>query len=413
MVKEMHTVIVGGGIAGLWLADQLSAHGDRVSVLEKYDYLGGRVVSSKYTWRSPGCSNARYELGAGRIHTSHRMVRALIRRFHLRTAPNSTTMSWMPLDTGIPEPLSFEPVWGALLHEFRKLPAHVLANTTLAALASDILGKEDAAALLMRYPYRAEVEQQRADVGIRTFETEMGTQQGYMSVCGGLTQLISGLERACRHRGVSFHLNTEVVNVQRHDDKYLVRVRGSEKPIMADRVILALHASALKHLPVCHNIPALRYVGMAPLTRIYAKFTAPWPLEGRIVTDSPIRYIIPIDPAAGIIMISYTDDRDTKFWHGLKGDALRDKMHAELRRLFAEVPPMEWIRPYEWTDGATYWKPGNYSPEEMSRAVMCPRPQFMPRLYICGESFSPYKQAWVEGALEHAAALLHTHLLKE
>jgi len=400
MVKEMHTVIVGGGIAGLWLADQLSASGDRVSVLEKYDYLGGRIVTAK----------AGYEIGAGRLHRTHSRLRALIRRFHLHTVPIGGQTLWMPLATGAPIPSTFDSTWSAILDVIRNLPAETLATHTLSSLTAQMIGATD---LLLQYPYRTETEAQRADVGIRSFDAEMGTQQGFMVVREGMSAVVRGLERACRQRGVRFYLNTEVSNVQRHNDSYLVRVRGSEKPIVADHVVLALHASALRHLPVCQNIPALRHVGMAPLTRIYAKFTAPWPLEGRVVSDSPIRHIIPIRPTEGLVMISYTDGQDTEFWRGLKDDALRDKMHTELCRLFAEVPPMEWIRPYEWADGTTYWKPGDYSPEEMSRAVMCPRPQFMPHLYICGESFSPYKQAWVEGALEHAAALLHTHLSRK
>jgi glycine/D-amino acid oxidase-like deaminating enzyme len=271
------------------------------------------------------------------------------------------------------------------------------------------MGPAAATALLDQYPYRTETEKQRADVGIHAFDTEMRSQDGFMVVREGLSAVIRGLETACRKRGVVFHLNTEVANVQRHGEGCIVRVRKGD-PVAADRVVLALHASALRHLPVCHNLEPLRHVGMAPLTRIYAKFTDPWPLEGKVVTDSPIRYIIPINPATGLLMISYTDDRDTAIWHGLKGDALRDKMRAELLRLFAEVPEMEWIRPYEWTDGTTYWRPGTYDVEAASRAIMNPRPVFLPQLYICGESFSPYKQAWIEGALDHAAALLRTHL---
>jgi monoamine oxidase len=395
----MHTVIVGGGIAGLWLADQLSIRGDRVTVLEKYDYLGGRIVTAKDG----------YEIGAGRLHTSHHRLRSLIRRFHLHTVPIGGTTLWMPLATGVPEPNTFDATWAAVLSVMRRLPPETLATHTLATLAADTMGPAAATALLNQYPYRTETELQRADVGIRAFDTEMRSQAGFMVVREGLSAVVRGLETACRKRGVMFHLNTEVANVQRHGDGCIVRVRKGD-PIVADRVVLALHASALRHLPVCQNLEPLRHVGMAPLTRIYAKFTDPWPLAGKVVTDSPIRYIIPINPAAGLIMISYTDDRDTAIWHGLKGDALRDKMHAELLRLFAEVPEMEWIRPYEWTDGTTYWRPGTYDVEAASRAIMNPRPVFLPQLYICGESFSPYKQAWMEGALEHAAALLRTHL---
>jgi monoamine oxidase len=54
----MRTIVIGGGIAGLWIANKLVRQGDDVTVLEKYDYIGGRVLTSKYG----------YELGAHGHH---------------------------------------------------------------------------------------------------------------------------------------------------------------------------------------------------------------------------------------------------------------------------------------------------------------------------------------------------------
>ena len=34
----------------------------------------------------------------------------------------------------------------------------------------------------------------------------------------------------------------------------------------------------------------------------------------KVVTNSPIRYIIPVDAKKGIIMISYTDGADAVWW---------------------------------------------------------------------------------------------------
>ena len=111
-------------------------------------------------------------------------------------------------------------------------------------------------------------------------------------------------------------------------------------------------------------------------------------------------------------MISYTDDRDTIPWRGLKGAPLVEKIARELASLFPGVhaPEPEWVRPYEWSDGTTYWRPGPYDPVAMSRAAMQPRPATMPGLFICGEPFSVGHQAWMEGALEHAELLWNIHL---
>lgn len=76
---------------------------------------------------------------------------------------------------------------------------------------------------------------------------------------------------------------------------------------------------------------------------------------------------------------------------------------ADLRRVFADrqIPDPELMRIYAWSEGASYWLPGEYKPEEVSDQIMNP----IPNIYICGESFS-LRQAWVEGALEHAEGML-------
>ena len=43
----MHVVIVGGGIAGLTAARELSSSSVRVTLVEASDYLGGRIRADK------------------------------------------------------------------------------------------------------------------------------------------------------------------------------------------------------------------------------------------------------------------------------------------------------------------------------------------------------------------------------
>jgi monoamine oxidase len=392
-----HTVIVGAGIAGLWLADQISATQptEHVTVLEKYGNVGGRIATSKHG----------YEIGAGRIHNTHHRVRALIRRFGLTESPIGPNSYWLPLAAAgtDPVPNEFEAQWAAFCTLIARLPPRTLATTTLHDLAFQILGRDAATELLNRYPYRAETEKQRADVGLEVFRTEMGTRAGYFSVREGLSAIVRGLETACRDRGVVFRTNTEVTDLRPCGLGYSIEIKGAPS-LTADRVILAIHASALQKIPLVRDHPTVKRVGMAPLTRIYAQYPRgiSWLGSKRIITDSPIRYIIPINPATGLVMISYVDDRDTKFWYGLKGPALQAKLQRELKRLFPNetIPEPKWIRPYEWHDGCSYWRPGDYDVTAASKAIIQPRTG----LFVTGESFSPYKQAWIEGALDHAAA---------
>lgn len=388
------TVVVGAGIAGLWIANRLAAAGEHVTVLEAYGKPGGRVLTSKHG----------YELGAGRIHRSHRRVRTLLRRYGLHETALSPAIAWHPVGSP-PVPNQFDAIWSAVCTELRRLRPSTLASHTLRELAEVILGKVHADRLLEMYPYRVETERMRADVALAAFEGEMHGHQGFTVCREGLSAMIAGLVRDLRAAGGTLRLNTRVTDVQRigSSDRYRVLLERGQ-PITADKVILALHATALRALPVTAKMPALQHLGMAPLTRIYAQYPGGW-RHGREVTDSPLRYVIPIDPHNGVVMISYTDDRDTKRWHGLSGEELTSAIQSEVRRLYGpRTPDPLWVRPAEWKEGTTYWRPGHYSPARMSRAALQPRSD-MPGLFCCGESFSPTQQAWMEGALAHAELL--------
>lgn len=394
-----HTVIVGAGIAGLWLAWRLAKRGDRVTLLEKYDYLGGRVVTSK---------KYGVEIGAGRISKQHHRVRALIRRYGLHTAPINEEILWWPVGSP-PQPNDFDATWSAFIRLFAKLPPAVLATHTLRQLTESAVGPRAAEALLTQFPYRAETESERADVALAVFQPgrgEMASHAGYFVVREGLSTLIAGLERDCRAAGVRIRTGAEVSAIE--DEGRTVCLVGGQR-VRGDRVVLALHAVALKKLLPAAAHRDLKHLGMERLIRIYAQYPTPAWFGSMVpvVTDSPLRYIIPINPQQGTIMISYISEQDTQPWWGLKGDALVTAIQKEVHRLFGpHIPDPLWVQSYEWSEGCTYWRPGAYDPHEVAARLAHPAPH----LYVCGESLSVGRQAWMEGALENAASLLDDHL---
>jgi monoamine oxidase len=133
-----------------------------------------------------------------------------------------------------------------------------------------------------------------------------------------------------------------------------------------------------------------------------------------VVTGNPVRYFIPIDASKGIAMVSYTDADDAFRMIQLlesKGEkALGSFLLKQLRSLFPSrnVPDYLFFKSHPWTHGCTYWTPGSYSAEAMSQETMHPDPKNLPSVYLCGESFS-LRQAWMEGAIEHAEGLLKRH----
>lgn len=411
-------VIVGAGIAGLRCGIELLHKRPKTTVviLEKYNYKGGRVVTYKKKLEDVKgvCTHLQWENGAGRIHSSHTKVLDLIKQYNLTTFPLSTEQFYTT--TGELQPNTFDDLMNLFrpsLHEFQP---SILATHTLRELFQMLL-KEKANSFLNEFPYRAEVETLRADLGLESFKEEMGTYVGYVVVKEGLSAIIDGMVKEFEKLGGQIFLNQSVTDIQNDKETYLVRSKTKAGDVVweAKKVIFALHRDALKQIPCFSNWSTLNHLKMEPLLRVYAVFPTQngksWFSEiGRTVSPGPIRYFIPINPACGIVMLSYTDGRDAR--HLLKildkgEEDLEEYLMKEIRRMFPQhtIPDPQFFKAHPWFEGCTYWLPGSYSPKELSEQALQPFPDSMPGIYCCGESFS-LRQAWMEGALEHADLLL-------
>jgi len=173
--------------------------------------------------------------------------------------------------------------------------------------------------------------------------------------------------------------------------------------IHSKKLICAIPSESLKKIPYFKNLEVLKHVKMEPLLRTYAAYKTPWFKGlGRIVTDTPIRYFLPIND--NIAMVSYTDSKDAEYYKKIDKKRLGEVIQTGLRELFPDrkIPDYSYFKDHYWSYGATYWLPGNYSVSEESKKSIKP---FDEDLFIIGESFS-MKQAWMEGALEQTKKYL-------
>ena len=414
-------VIVGCGIAGLTCGIELAKQKKKVCILEKYGYTGGRVV----TYRNDG---HQWENGAGRISDKHVKVHRLVKKYGLHTVAIGTDQLYIARketeENGYPN--RFEEQFAAILHQVKQLSPQLLATHTLEKICKSILGEAKALEFLTQFPYRAEVSVMPADVAVKSFVGEMGSYEGYTVCVEGLSSLIDGMVKEFKDLGGEVRLRHEMLSLKQKGGTVTVSCRvGSKKEgfsnaeISGEKCILALHSSALKACESTRHFPALRHLVMCPLLRTYAVF----PVQGgkswfsdlpRVVTGHLTRYFIPVDPKHGVVMISYTDADDASRLMKIldtKGEkALGSMILRDVRSMFPErhVPDYLFFKTHPWTFGCTYWTPGEYDVEAMSNEAMHPDPKSLPSVYVCGESFS-MRQAWMEGAIEHAEALVQTH----
>lgn len=392
------TLIVGAGIAGLYCAREILKHNPNKSVLicEKYKEIGGRIA----TFHKGDIS---WEMGAGRISSNHRLVHGLLKEYGLHVIPIGGDLKYRETGSAPYEDNHFEPAIDIFLGPLRMLPTSILGTKTLQDVMIGVYGEKETQKWMDRFPYHAEVTVMRADMALREFFDEMHSHSGFGVCKEGLDALIDAMAADIRKRGGHFRTEWELTNVMKGHAEF--RVDGEKMQISAKQIILTLPVLALRKLSLFKRWKPLSYVAMSPLLRIYAKFKGvkPW-FQGlpRVVTTSPIRYFIPINEEKGTAMISYTDNHFATHYMKMK-DGLEETVMKDLRELFPEytIPEPQLFHYYPWEDGVSYWTPGEYRPEEVSRAALTP----FPGIYLCGESFS-LRQGWMEGSLEHAVELL-------
>jgi monoamine oxidase len=425
-------IIVGAGIAGLSTGiDVLKKYPNkRCIILEKYNYIGGRMVT--YKKKLPRVGQVQWENGAGRIADSHKEIHALIKRYNLHTDPISSGSWFAPKEYDGEEEMSdnnFAELSGIYLDSIAALPLRVLQSTTLGKLLPEIFGPR-IIEFILKFPYYSEIHTLRADLALKTFREEMGAVEGF-SVCReGLSAIIESMISEFEKLGGVIHKNIELTEVispalgKTNNIRLTCKLNNSgvdqrlcNVHYKAKACVLALHSEALRHIKGVQDFPVLKHLKMRELMRVYAVFPKikgqkkVW-FDGleKVVTDGANRYIIPVNSEKGSIMISYTDGADVAYWRKKYGNNDENKMVAEmldnLTELFpgVNIPVPIFTKVHYWSEGCTYWLPGSYDPISESKGALHPDPIKFPHLFMCGESFS-MRQAWMEGAIEHAKQL--------
>jgi monoamine oxidase len=404
-------VIVGAGIAGLHSALEAKRINKnlRILILEKYNKEGGRLDTIHTTVNH---RKIQFEAGAGRISEKHTATLKLIKRYGLHAHKISDETGWRKYGTSETMPNNFNELWTDLCAQFDQLPAEIKRKKTMRDLAIEVLGVDIAKQLLETYGYRAEMEVFNAEAAIDLFKSING---GFLYLVEGFSELVRKMVADLKKQGVEIKHNVAVsrVDVSGHYKITAVTKLNRYHTYEAKRVILAVHRNALEKIyPFSPEHPLMKATVMEPLLRIYSVYKdASWFPKTKVVTDSALRYIIPINQDKGLIMSSYLDARDIELWRGLwlksRHEDLINKIHNETCALFPEKDIKEkpiYISPQFWADGCTYWLQ-DVDYKKVSEHALQPYPITHPKLHIVGESFST-KQQWTEGALEHADSLI-------
>jgi protoporphyrinogen oxidase len=394
-MSEYDVCVVGGGISGLYCAYKLSKK-KKVILFDDRTYIGGRIQTHE-------CG---YEVGAARFNNNHKGLLKLIRTFKLTPVKLAKRIDYINQGVSSVEHIpNIETHYGKLLDYVinNTVVNSNLHNITFFKHTSNLIGKQKAQMLVDMFGYYSEIKEMNAYDAYVTFKTDFGNIQ-YFVLKEGLSELCERMKNEIQKNGSKVILKNAVCDVKKIDVGFLINT-NTNITISARKVIFAIKPYQLKQFKILSNIrklPASLYE--ASLIRIYARYPKPLWFEDihRCTTNNQLRQIIPIDKESGLIMVSYTDGKDTLPF--MDGDKLKTKRELKqivknhLKALFPDkhIPEPTYFNAHLWTVGCHHFRP-KYDSNRIRKIVMNPGKD----IFVCGEGFSS-KQAWIEGGLETA-----------
>ena len=442
--KYYDYVIVGAGISGLYTAHELCKKypSAKICILEATKYIGGRLHSIKY-------DGLIMDGGGARFNTEQYRIISLIKEVGLwnKVIPIGSDITYKPVnDTASTDLKTKFPTIDDFIVYMKKyikekhIKRDTLINTTILEFAVKHFSKDYPKIkqyLINIYPYYSELGVLNSVEGLNLFSNEFSDKTKYYILNGGLEQLTETIYNKLKDLNKTKKCNIDIYEetpvlkisyefctVKTNQVGYIIETENNKIDFLANKVILTIPKNKLINIKFKLNsltsndkldklFKNINSVQNEPLYRIYARY----PLDkkthkvwfdgiGKMSTNLPIKYVIPVNYEKGVIMISYTDSKFANYWiKQVSEGTFEDTLNKQLKQLFPDIdiPKAKWYKHCPWISGAGYWKKGydkNIIMPQMIEALGHHK-----NLYICGENYSSH-QAWVEGALETSDMVL-------
>ena len=431
------TIIIGGGIAGLYAAYEILKKDPQKSILilEKAPILGGRIDTYHDKYMT-------VEAGAGRFHEGHALLLNLLKELHLTTKIKkiSSGASYAPIETpGVfKDSIQDAPISKStditvqLTNNIANLATRVivgektipnaalllkvivaskletketLINTSFIEYAKKVLDTKQIEYIKNTFGYYTELVLMNAYDAIYLMEKQLTPANQFYVLDGGLSQIIEQLEKQIKKYKNAKILCKKTVSDIYYNDEKLFEITATTK-YYSKNCICAVTKEVLEKLKIFRPIyPMLKKIKSSPLCRIYCKFAEPWFASlPKLTTNNNLRMIIPYDTNRKTIMISYTDNKYAEFWKRLYDEKGEESLNIELKKQIKQSTNLDMQNPiktkqFYWSHGVGYWGIGADS-EKIAKNIEKPFNNM--ELYICGENYSEKNQQWIEGALDTA-----------
>jgi len=436
-------VIVGGGISGIYTLYKLSSKYPQLKILllESGQRYGGRIYSYKET-----IDGEEYimDLGAGRLGHHHKLINNLINELGLKPKiidiPNTKTYIEVSENNSARDKTHFKDSIMTKLTKFflspliSKLGKSMLQKFYVSELIKKYMSLSFFQKVESVFEYSSDLNEFNAYDAIEYFKHDYNHESKFFTLVGGLEQIIENMlvvikkTKSYKSKNIKLLNLSSVENIiKKNTNLFKIVVNNYNKSkvynVYSKYVICALPKQSLEKLdlfkPFLRDLNSINSINLLRIFEIYNKTNGEIWFKNieKTITNSQVQFVIPINPNNGLIMSSYSDCANARFWNLLrvkKGiNYVKNILNIKLNQLFSiyniTIPPSKYIKMYFWDAGVACWKK-NVDSDYLSSKLLNP----LPNVFIVGENYSKY-QAWCEGALmtsENCISKLDTILLR-
>lgn len=382
-------IIVGGGLAGLYMAYCLSSmptyYKYTIHVLEAKSHLGGRL-GTVYA-NNDNTQEALADTGAWRIPATHTKFLKLLKELNIALQPfNSAT---------------------------HNTTNHEVQGMSVLDINIALKGVEEALHSDLEKGY---MDQSDAASGTKPYFTDSTT---FFVPTRGFQYIIHSLQiRLNSRKNVKLHTNTLVQNVAYHQHLYHLKTRERVqntffvREFKGKNLIIAIPPRHVRLWKVCRDyfsaLPCA--VKSVPLHHIYVKNSAG--PQKHIKNGGRLGQVVPRTKKAGKSwwQVSYSSGRLAKFWNRLKlsyPKGFKQLLKYSMKEVDSETYTGENdFVSFMHEDAIHIWHPVPFFDIKKSvEKALQPNKYQLPSCFYVGEAFSSY-QGWCEGVMQTCEKVL-------
>ena len=421
-MKKYDVIIIGGGIAGVYTMYNLKKNYPdlKVLLLEKENRFGGRVYSFHKKLNN---QNYIMDLGAGRIGHHHKLMVDLIKQLKLEGSMYNitNTENYIEYDTTRKTSInksSLKKQLSRLLSKlFHSLKINSVSKTLLEKLylnelLQKFLSKTTFKNIEKTFEYNNKLYHLNSNDAINYFKYDYTPKSKFFIMTNGMSSIIyKMLAIISQNKNYKFYKNRNVDNISYNIDNnnYIINYTNTTShnnfQVQAKHIVCALPRCDLIKFNILNNykkqLNTINEISKVRIFEIYDtnKNDVWFKTIPKTTCNTQLQFIIPINPANGLIMSSYNENLSThkNYWYELYKTSetlLKKKLREKLQEIFDKaIPESKYIKLHYWKSGVACWKK-NVDSTFISQQIL----NLMPNFYICGENYSQY-QAWCEGAL--------------